>query len=107
MSCSSCVNKIETTVKKLKGVLSASVALTTQRGKFKYDLERTGPRDIIDAINKLGFSAQILSNKDKESRGYLDHRLVHIFILVKTRYYCLSKRRFIVSRINLIDGFSF
>ncbi|KAK6633615.1 hypothetical protein RUM44_004222 [Polyplax serrata] len=74
MTCSSCVNKIETSVKKLEGVISASVALTTQRGKFKYDLEKTGPRDIIQVINNLGFNAQTLTNKEKESRAYLDHK---------------------------------
>jgi len=73
MTCASCVNKIETTVKKLKGVLSASVALTTQRGKFCYDTELTGPRDIVEAIQALGFHASLMNNKDRESRGYLDH----------------------------------
>jgi len=61
-------------VKKLKGIRSASVALTTQRGKFCYDAELTGPRDIIEAIQRLGFHASLLNNKDKDSRGYLDHR---------------------------------
>lgn len=75
MTCSSCVNKIETTVKKIDGIINASVALTTQRGKFKYDVEKTGPRDIIEVIKKLGFVAQTLSNKDRETRAYLDHRL--------------------------------
>ncbi|XP_069691497.1 copper-transporting ATPase 1 isoform X3 [Periplaneta americana] len=74
MTCSSCVNKIETSVKKLKGINSASVALTTQRGKFRYDSELTGPRDIVEAIQRLGFHASLLNNKEKESRGYLDHR---------------------------------
>lgn len=74
MTCSSCVNKIETAVKKINGVHSASVALTTQRGKFRYDAELTGPRDIVEAIQRLGFHASLLNNKDKESRGYLDHR---------------------------------
>jgi Cu+-exporting ATPase len=74
MTCASCVNKIETTVKKLKGVHSASVALTTQRGKFCYDTELTGPRDIVEAIQALGFHASLMNNKDRESRGYLDHR---------------------------------
>ncbi|PSN45245.1 Copper-transporting ATPase 1 [Blattella germanica] len=74
MTCSSCVNKIESLVKKLKGVQSASVALTTQRGKFTYDSELTGPRDIVEAIQKLGFHASLLNNRDKESRGYLDQR---------------------------------
>ncbi|XP_046744215.1 copper-transporting ATPase 1 isoform X2 [Diprion similis] len=74
MTCASCVNKIESSVKKLPGVNSAAVALTTQRGKFKYDPEQTGVRDIVESINKLGFTASLFSNKDKENRGYLDHK---------------------------------
>ncbi|XP_015601105.1 copper-transporting ATPase 1 isoform X2 [Cephus cinctus] len=74
MTCASCVNKIESTVKKVPGVTSAVVALTTQRGKFKFDAEKTGVRDIVEAINKLGFSASLFSSKDKENRGYLDHK---------------------------------
>lgn len=52
----------------------AAVALATQRGKFKYDVEKIGVRDIIDCINKLGFTAMLFSNKDKENRDYLDQR---------------------------------
>ncbi|XP_020286145.1 copper-transporting ATPase 1 isoform X2 [Pseudomyrmex gracilis] len=74
MTCASCVNKIETTVKKLPGVRSAVVALATQRGKFKYDIEKTGVRDIIESINKLGFTASLFSNRDKENRDYLDQK---------------------------------
>ena len=79
MSCASCVNKIESNISKLNGVLSASVALTTQRGKFSFDPTETGPRDIVEAIEKLGFSACILTAREKEARGYLDHRLVYSF----------------------------
>ncbi|RZF47721.1 hypothetical protein LSTR_LSTR005985, partial [Laodelphax striatellus] len=74
MTCASCVNKIESSVRKIKGVRSCLVALTTQRGKFTYDSELTGPRDIIEAVEKLGFSASLMSSKDKDSRGYLDFR---------------------------------
>ncbi|KAI5749609.1 hypothetical protein M8J76_008757 [Diaphorina citri] len=74
MSCASCVNKIETSVKKLAGIKSAVVALTTQRGKFRYDLEVTGPRDVMECIEKLGFTTALLNSKDKDSRGYLDQR---------------------------------
>jgi hypothetical protein len=28
----------------------------------------------VEAIQRLGFHASLLNNKDKESRGYLDHR---------------------------------
>ncbi|XP_029155419.1 copper-transporting ATPase 1 isoform X1 [Nylanderia fulva] len=74
MTCASCVNKIESTVKKLPGIRSAVVALATQRGKFKYDVEKNGVRDIVESINKLGFSASLLSNRDKENRDYLDQK---------------------------------
>ncbi|XP_015171318.1 PREDICTED: copper-transporting ATPase 1 isoform X1 [Polistes dominula] len=74
MTCASCVNKIESTVKKLPGIHSASVALATQRGKFKYDAEIMGIRDIVDSINKLGFTATLFSNKDRENRDYLDQK---------------------------------
>ncbi|KAL0126487.1 hypothetical protein PUN28_005089 [Cardiocondyla obscurior] len=74
MTCASCVNKIESSVKKLPGMRSALVALATQRGKFKYDVEKTGVRDIVECINKLGFTASLFSNRDKENRDYLDQK---------------------------------
>ncbi|XP_018565984.1 copper-transporting ATPase 1 isoform X4 [Anoplophora glabripennis] len=72
MTCSSCVHKIETSVTRLPGVRSAQVALTTHRGKFKYDPEVTGPRDIIEAIKKLGFDAQLFTRDRGDS--YLHQR---------------------------------
>ncbi|XP_011701411.1 PREDICTED: copper-transporting ATPase 1 isoform X3 [Wasmannia auropunctata] len=74
MTCASCVNKIESTVKKLPGIKSATVALATQRGKFKYDVETTGVRDIVECITKLGFTANAFTNRDKENRDYLDQK---------------------------------
>lgn len=73
MTCASCVNKIERAVSKIVGVKSAAVALTTKRGVFKYDSEMTGPRDIADVINNLGFSASPLTAKDS-GHAYLEHR---------------------------------
>ena len=50
MTCSSCVNLIESTLMKKPGLLMASVALATSKGHFEFDPEVTGPRDIISAI---------------------------------------------------------
>ncbi|CAB3368249.1 Hypothetical predicted protein [Cloeon dipterum] len=71
MSCASCVNKIEKTALALPGVTYAAVALTTQKGKFKFDPETTGPRDIADAITKLGFAAEPVTSSSQ--KDHLDH----------------------------------
>ncbi|XP_070510055.1 copper-transporting ATPase 1 isoform X2 [Chironomus tepperi] len=75
MSCSSCVNKIEQAVLGIPGVTKASVALTTQRGKFEYRNDETGPREISEKIIGLGFDAVVISNRDKLSYGYLENKL--------------------------------
>lgn len=74
MSCASCVNKIETQVLKVKGVTKAAVALTTQRGKFEYNSEETGPRAICETIIDLGFEAVVITKRDKMSYGYVENQ---------------------------------
>ena len=51
MTCASCVHHIESHLMKQPGIISATVALATSKGKFVYDTEVTGPRDIIEDIN--------------------------------------------------------
>ena len=72
MTCSSCVHQIESKLSKMPGIQSVSVALNTERGKVKFDTAKLGPRDVVEAINNLGFSATIASKAEKH--GYLDHK---------------------------------
>lgn len=44
------MNSIETNIMKLKGMISASVSLSLSSGRFKYNAEVTGPRDILDEL---------------------------------------------------------
>lgn len=74
MSCASCVNKIEQSVLRIKGVTKAAVALTTQRGKFEYNSEDTGPRAICEHIVSLGFEADVIGRRDKMSYAYLENK---------------------------------
>ncbi|XP_056011755.1 copper-transporting ATPase 1-like isoform X3 [Ostrea edulis] len=73
MTCSSCVHMIESSILKKPGVLSASVALSTCKGKFTYNPEVTGPRAIIEAIKSLGYEAELYADSDKDAARY-DHR---------------------------------
>ncbi|XP_072381614.1 copper-transporting ATPase 1 isoform X1 [Diabrotica undecimpunctata] len=73
MTCASCVHKIETNVMKLPGLNSAKVALPTKRGKFRYNPEITGPRNIIEAIKTLGFEAQLFL-RENANGDYLQHK---------------------------------
>ena len=59
MSCASCVHAIESNLLKQSGVLSASVALTTNSAKFTFNPDLIGVRDIIEQIENLGFEASI------------------------------------------------
>lgn len=74
MTCASCVSKIEQSVLRLKGLTLAAVALTTQRGKFKYNNEIMGPRLICEHINNLGFEAHIINKEDKMTHSYLENK---------------------------------
>merc|ERR1719319_2127758 len=72
MTCSSCVHLIESSLSKMEGIKAINVALTTERGKVSFDAAIVGPRDIINAVEGLGFQATI-AGKDA-SRQYLDHK---------------------------------
>jgi len=72
MTCTSCVNTIEASAMKLPGIISASVALTTSTGRFAFDPDEIGVRDIIAHIKDLGFSATIQS-RDNNKEEALSH----------------------------------
>ncbi|XP_075738141.1 copper-transporting ATPase 1 [Rhipicephalus microplus] len=73
MTCASCVHTIETNVCKLPGVVSASVSLATQKGRFSFDPERTGPRQILERIKDLGFEAHPFTDH-KMDASYLSQK---------------------------------
>lgn len=74
MTCASCVSKIEKSVLKLTGVISCTVALTTSKGKIKYNAEEIGPRTICEAIDSLGFEASVVSPHNRGQTNYLEHK---------------------------------
>ncbi|CAG0919018.1 unnamed protein product [Notodromas monacha] len=67
MTCSSCVSKIESYLKKQRGIIDVSVALTTQKGKVSFDPDVIGARDIIEIINVSGSSFSPCSEVERLS----------------------------------------
>ncbi|CAL8272128.1 unnamed protein product [Boreogadus saida] len=57
MTCGSCVRSIEETLSQRRGVRSARVSLAERRGTFEYDPLLTGPEDLREAVEDMGFDA--------------------------------------------------
>ncbi|XP_013867465.1 copper-transporting ATPase 2 isoform X2 [Austrofundulus limnaeus] len=70
MTCASCVHSIESKLTTTKGIISASVALATQKAHIQFDPEVLGVRDIVRMIQSLGFEASLEKAKFKNN---LDH----------------------------------
>jgi Cu+-exporting ATPase len=67
MTCSSCVGMIENNLKSNPSVISVTVNLATETGHVVFDPDKTGPRDIINLIEELGFTAKIADDKNSDA----------------------------------------
>ena len=89
MTCASCVHAIESTLLKKPGVIAATVALTTNTGRFEFDPDQLGTRDIIESINDLGFQASIPSNDSSKVEALSHAKTIKqlVGISFKTYFY--------------------
>ena len=90
MTCSSCVALIETSLLKVRGVTLASVSLSTNRGKFSYDSDKIGPRDIIERIEDLGFCASIPSKDHSKESALHDSKVINQYGVSFLQYICFQ-----------------
>lgn len=65
MHCAVCAGNVENTIKKLTGVITASVNLAAESAAVTYDCEVVSPEDIIASVNALGFSASLPEDKSE------------------------------------------
>jgi P-type Cu+ transporter len=66
MSCASCSLKIDKVLNESKGVLNASVNLTTEKATVEYDKSKIRVSDMIDIINSLGYKAAKATEQTKD-----------------------------------------
>ncbi len=73
MTCATCVNTIESALKKQKGVMGASVNLATERAQVTFNPQLITEENIISTIENVGYSAKKIStigttSDDRERR---------------------------------------
>ncbi|KAH7045693.1 haloacid dehalogenase-like hydrolase-domain-containing protein [Linnemannia elongata] len=68
MTCASCVNAIETELRKEPGILSVAVSLTLQAAKIEYDDQVLGVRNIVERIEDLGFDALLAPERSQNAQ---------------------------------------
>ncbi|MHA1330456.1 MAG: heavy metal translocating P-type ATPase, partial [Candidatus Hodarchaeales archaeon] len=65
MTCASCVNTIETALKKQEGILDVSVNIATEKAHILYDPHLISNKDIIESIESVGYGARRISSLSK------------------------------------------
>jgi P-type Cu+ transporter len=58
MTCASCVRRVERSLAKVPGVVSASVNLATERATVSYDAASVSPTDLIGMVERAGYGAE-------------------------------------------------
>ena len=64
MHCSSCANIIERSLKKVPGVKQANVNFAAEKASIVYDQSQANTQDLIMAIGKAGYKAELVDSKD-------------------------------------------
>ncbi len=90
MSCASCVEKIERALKRLSGVLSASVNLATERATIEFIPGEVSLPDFKKSIESVGY--KVLEVAPEEDAVKVERRL-------REREYLKLKKRFIVAAV--------
>lgn len=73
MTCAACARHIENSLKKVPGVLSATVNIATEKASVEWDSARTTPREIVEAVLSAGYGVMggeaAVVPEDLEDRG--------------------------------------
>ena len=65
MTCASCVDRVEKALKAQAGVQEASVNLATEKAAVVYDPEKLGEKDLIRAVEDLGYRVPQTSQRKR------------------------------------------
>jgi Cu+-exporting ATPase len=81
MKCASCVNRVESALKKNVGVHNASVNLVTEKAQVEFDDKKTNSNQIISLIQNAGYEASLPTGQINPSpKTSLKKEKIYIFI---------------------------
>ncbi|WP_043746398.1 heavy metal translocating P-type ATPase [Paramagnetospirillum magneticum] len=66
MTCAACSTRLERVLGKVDGVEQALVSLAAERADIRFDGERARPEDLVSAIVKAGFQADLAQSGDED-----------------------------------------
>ncbi|WP_083511437.1 heavy metal translocating P-type ATPase [Alicyclobacillus acidiphilus] len=90
MTCAACAARIEKVVGRVKGVKSVQVNLVSEKGKVAYLPGVTSEQDIIQAVEKAGYSAHVFTEdmekheREKKARAHRRELYTFTFSVVLT-----------------------
>eukprot|EP01018_Ginkgo_biloba_P006368 Gb_15082 [translate_table: standard] len=77
MTCTACSSSVESVLEKLTGVQKCCVALATEEAEIHYDIKQIGYKQLIDAVEDMGFEAQLISAGEDTDKVHLNLQGVH------------------------------
>ena len=87
MSCASCVHAVESALSKTAGVIDASVNLSTEKAVVRFNNDQVTLTDLLNAVDKVGYTASIYEDKlgeqdSQEIRRKVEEReLKHLIVV--------------------------
>jgi len=108
MTCASCVGRVEKSLGKVDGVISAVVNLATEQATVQIETGRASIADLIRAVEKTGYGAEAVTDDDarfEEDERKARNKARHDLLVVTGS--ALLTLPFIIHMILMITPFSF
>ncbi len=67
MSCAACVGRVERALRRVPGVVEASVNLATGRAAVRYLPAAVGPAALVEAVRRAGYEARVAEDREEEA----------------------------------------
>ena len=84
MSCAGCSARVEKTLNKQPGIVSASVNLAAAMAAVEYNPEECTPEQLKEAVRKIGFDLIIEERKEVQKEAEEAHKNHYKILKIKT-----------------------